>query len=103
MSSNKTILKSGLLGIFFKLIDIYTTLLAVSDNIKYELNPTVRNMLHQYGVIPGLVINFIAIFSMLILLYKYKKPVLLWASAVLLGIIAFINILDKFLFGYILR
>lgn len=84
-------------SIVAKALDVLTTLfLVVRDGPGVESNPFTANMLSAYGIIPGLILNWIIVSALFYILYKYKRKELLTISSAIMAVIVIVNLVTIF-------
>jgi len=75
-----------------KALDIITTLYLVHrDGTKVESHPFTADMIHAYGVFPGLLLNGAIVCMLFWVLFKYKRKDLLVVSTIVMMAIVAIN------------
>lgn len=84
-------------SIVAKALDVLTTsYIVVRDGLGAESNPFAADMLSTYGIVPGLILNWIIVSALLCILYKYRRKKLLTVSSALLAVIAIVNLITIF-------
>lgn len=81
-------------GIGYKALDIITTMyLVFTRGTAVEASPFVSDMMHVYGIVPGLILNGTIACILLFVLHKYRQKDLLMIATFLLMIPVIFNTL----------
>ena len=79
-------------SIVAKALDVITTLYLVHrDGPKVESHPFTADMIHAYGVFPGLLLNGAIVCMLFWVLYKFQRKDLLVASTIIMMLIVAVN------------